>query len=108
MFQSAKRKWINGRLKSVLDNEPRLAAGEQRERFSFKMGRPDHGRPFAFEKWRGPKRNDLVDSVFRFSLLFGHDHSDLASPAEAGHESTSGEHGFAQAGNWCPLFGIMP
>jgi hypothetical protein len=33
--------------------------------------------------------------------------SDLASPAEAGHESTSGLHGFAQAGNRYPFFGIM-
>ena len=33
--------------------------------------------------------------------------SDLASPAEARTEDTSGRHGFAQAGNGYPLFGIM-
>jgi hypothetical protein len=33
--------------------------------------------------------------------------SDLASPAEAENEDTSGLHGFAQAGNRYPLFGIM-
>ena len=34
--------------------------------------------------------------------------SDLASPAETWHEDTSDWHGFAQAGNRYPLFGIMP
>jgi hypothetical protein len=33
--------------------------------------------------------------------------SDLPSPAEAESEDASGSHGFAQAGNRRPLFGIM-
>jgi hypothetical protein len=33
--------------------------------------------------------------------------SDLASPAEALYETISRLHGFAQAGNRRPLFGIM-
>jgi hypothetical protein len=33
--------------------------------------------------------------------------SDLPSPAEAENEDASGSHGFAQAGNRYPLFGIM-
>jgi hypothetical protein len=33
--------------------------------------------------------------------------SDLASPAEASNELRAVNNGFAQAGNRCPLFGIM-
>jgi hypothetical protein len=33
--------------------------------------------------------------------------SDLASPAEASSQTTSGAKGFAQAGNRYPLFRIM-
>jgi hypothetical protein len=33
--------------------------------------------------------------------------SDLASPAETFDETINGLHGFAQAGNRSPLFGIM-
>jgi hypothetical protein len=33
--------------------------------------------------------------------------SDLPSPAEAEIADVTGLHGFAQAGNRCPLFGIM-
>jgi hypothetical protein len=33
--------------------------------------------------------------------------SDLSSPAEALNDGTAGWLGFAQAGNWYPLFGVM-
>jgi hypothetical protein len=33
--------------------------------------------------------------------------SDLPSPAEASSQTANRANGFAQAGNRCPLFGIM-
>jgi hypothetical protein len=41
--------------------------------------------------------------AYCLSMIF----SDLPSSAEAGNEDAGGWHGFAQAGNRFPLFGIM-
>jgi hypothetical protein len=54
------------------------------------------------------KQNDFqVDRHFALAFYLSMIFSDLASPAEAANEDASGLHGFAQAGNRCPLFGIM-
>jgi hypothetical protein len=41
--------------------------------------------------------------LYWWSMIF----SDLASPAEALSRNDESSQGFAQAGNRCPLFGIM-
>src|SRR5262249_49407292 len=56
---------------------------------------------------RTQTRRLLVASPPRLNILLAHDLSDLPSPAEASSETTTGAMGFAQAGNRCPLFGIM-
>jgi hypothetical protein len=52
--------------------------------------------------------SDFFELAPRSSFLFGHDLSDLPSPAEASHATTGRCLGFAQTGNRLPLFGIMP
>jgi len=53
------------------------------------------------------KRSRIAGRRLVRGLLLEHDLSDLPTPAEASSHTGYRCHGFAQAGNRYPLFGIM-